>query len=132
MTKTNKTVVVGIVQKENQFLLVKRNNKNDFPFWVFPGGKKENYDKNEKETLKREILEESSIICSVDKKLGERIHPDTNHKIIYYYCTYKKGKINTNKSIEIDKALWLYPNEIFEKITTDIFEPIKIFLLQKK
>lgn len=121
----NKTVIVGIVQKEKEILLVKRTTGVDFSVWVFPGGESEPIDTNEEDTLKREILEESNITCTVKEKIGERVHPDTNRKIVYYLCSYESGDIAINDTHEIEEVAWVAPENILDKITTEIFEPVK-------
>ena len=120
-------IVVGIVTKGNKVLLIKRKNKEGNLLWSFPGGKI-NSNETEKSAIKREIKEETNIICKPIKKLGKRIHPDTKKEIHYWACTYEKGTIKPNR--EVTKACWLTSKEAFKRITTDVYRPIRNYLIR--
>lgn len=78
-TRENKRVV-GIIQKDNKILLIRRI-KNEGGYYVFPGGAGENNESEEK-ALKREMEEETSLIIGESKKLFEM--KNQGRREIYY------------------------------------------------
>ena len=75
--KKDKAVVIGIINKDDKILMIKRAKKEGELEWVFPGGKVEE-NETEEEACIREVFEETGIHVVVVDKIGERIHPDTN------------------------------------------------------
>lgn len=57
---TNELIVVGIVNKDNKILMIKRVKKENNLIWAFPGGKVNNGETPE-EACGREIFEETNI-----------------------------------------------------------------------
>jgi len=116
--KKIKILANGIIQKENKFLLLKRNlNDVDSPGeWEFPGGFIE-FGEDPKEGIIREVKEETSLnveIISIYKilskeyeKPGKKIHLI---RIIYLLKTFdKKVKLNER---EHEDYKWLKKEEI--------------------
>lgn len=81
----------------------------------------------EKEAAKREVFEETNIVCNPVKKLGERIHPETGKKIIYWICDYVEGEINVEDE-DISKAKWVKIKDAPKMITSDLYPPLKEYL----
>ena len=68
--------VLFIFYKEGAVLLSQRPATDSYPEeWVFPGGKKEKFDKNIEETLLRETLEELGV-----RPLSFRRIPQDSHE----------------------------------------------------
>lgn len=77
MKKTIQAVVIGVVKKENKYLLTKRKDKKGSKYhdkWQLPGGGLEFYETVE-QGVRREIREETSLIL--------------NEKIILIPCVYE-------------------------------------------
>ena len=126
--KLQKLVVVAIVIKDNKILMVERQKVEGDLCWQFPAGKVENKEK-ENEAVERETFEESNIKCKAISKLGERIHPDTNRIISYWVCEYISGEARVNDIDEIRSAEWVEIEQIFMKITTDLYLPVREYIL---
>lgn len=122
-------IVIGVIRKNNKFLLIQRAKKEGLLEWAFPGGKVEKGE-TKQEALRREVFEETKIDIANIKFLGNRIHPNTAANITYFSADFFSGKIKTNKS-EVISAKWLSPKQILNLITTDIFPPVKEFLSLK-
>ncbi|MGR3375819.1 NUDIX domain-containing protein [Salipiger abyssi] len=77
-------VVLGVVVRDNEVLLVKRNPDASGLKWMFPSGKKISVD-DESVVAFREVLDETGIACIVLRKLGttER-HPITGARCHSY------------------------------------------------
>lgn len=103
-------VVAGVIYKDNEFLIAKRNSKKDQGgLWEFPGGKVE---KNEtkQEALIREIKEEFNADIQVEEYIGENIHHylEKDIKLIFY-----KAKL-ISKDIELlehEDSRWITKQE---------------------
>ncbi len=120
-------VVIGIVKKDNKILMIKRAKEEGNLVWAFPGGKVE-----EAETLEdaciREVFEETGITVEIEKLLGERIHPNTNVKLTYFLCAYKKGNPSISNKDEICEIQYKDKEEFERDVKTDIFPPIKDYI----
>lgn len=104
-------VVCAIIINDNKILICQRSKKMKLPLqWEFPGGKVEN-DENEKDGLKREIMEELNLQIDVKHRLTNVIHhyPDFSINLIPFIC-----KIINGKPIPIEhKAIkWAEWNEL--------------------
>ena len=120
-------VVIGIINKDDKILMIKRAKKEGELEWVFPGGKVEE-NETEEEACIREVFEETGIHVVVVDKIGERIHPNTNMNITYFLCKYVGGNIkilNYDEVLEID---FKGQEEIKRDIKTDIFPPVKKYI----
>jgi 8-oxo-dGTP diphosphatase len=123
-------VVVGIVTYHNKVLLVKRVKQEGELLWVFPGGKV-NTGECADHAVIREVFEETGVICHAVNIIGERAHPQTNRKIIYFNCAYVSGEVNEKSSSEVSTVNWKSLSEAKSCITSDIFLPVLEFLIKQ-
>ena len=117
-------VIVGMIYKNNNFLISKRK-KDGFlgGLWELPGGKK-NPKESHLDCLKREIQEELDIRVDIGNKIGKIKHHYSHFSInlIGYECQYKNGSA---KPLSSDKIKWIKTNKIdnfaFPKSTIKLF-----------
>lgn len=87
-------IVLGVVVSGQQVLVGKtRSDKlSDFGglAYVFPGGRVEEAETLE-EAVVRELQEETGLDISVEKQIGQRNHPVTDHRIHYFLCQVENG-----------------------------------------
>jgi len=119
-------VVIGIVNKENQVLIVKRKQKEGDLFWQFPGGGVEDGETNEQAII-RELREETGIDSIPIKCLGERIHPSTKKEMSYWSCEYISGDLSISDD-DLDEAIWVPVSKCISYFTTPVFQPILDYL----
>ena len=95
-----KTVVAALIEKDDKYLLAKRNSDKPLgDLWEFPGGKVE-VGESEPEALKREIIEEFNTVVDVNKLLAEtKIDDKTVLKL--YACRHNLGGYHTKEHSEI-------------------------------
>lgn len=117
-------VALGVVQKDKQFLLIERVKQTNGLRYAFPGGKKEGSDLNLEETVMREVLQETGIICKPYKYLGSN---DVGINLHYFLCEYIAGDIKIQEE-EVKQCHWYSPKEIYELVTTKLYPPVKEFL----
>jgi 8-oxo-dGTP diphosphatase len=122
-------VSCGIVNKDDKVLMVKRAKKEGDLLWVFPGGKIEDGETSE-EACTREVYEETGLNVSVIGLIGERVHPNTGVKIFYYLCQYESGEIRILDENEILEIVFKTKEEFERDVKTDIFEPVKKYILK--
>jgi 8-oxo-dGTP diphosphatase len=131
MSEIMSEIVVAIIEHSNKILLVRRKyNEKGKLHWQFPGGCIEEGE-NENQAIERELFEETNINCKAVRKIGERIHPNTGRTISYWFCSYISGDAYVKDSKELDAVRWMFPPDVFKCVTSDIFKPIKEYLLNK-
>ncbi|KKT74799.1 MAG: NUDIX hydrolase [Candidatus Nomurabacteria bacterium GW2011_GWA1_46_11] len=130
----------GITLKENQVLLLWRNNHGR-EYCVFPGGGVEEGETKE-EAVVRELMEETSITIQVKKLLYELTYLKNNQyhsQQCFYLCLFVSGKprlgdFNEKKTMNggknLYKPMWvptdgilkqrIYPTEIKQWLAQDI------------
>lgn len=121
-------VACGIVNKDNKVLMVKKA-KDENLSWTFPGGKVEDGETNEQVCI-REVYEETGLTVSIIESLGERIHPNTGVKVIYYLCQYESGKITILDKDEILEIAFKTKQEFIDDVKTDVYEPVKKYIMK--
>jgi len=128
-----KEVVIGILKHDNHVLMVKRRIPEGTPVvltWQFPAGIiKSGF--TEQETIKNEILEETGIVCEPIRSLGRRKHPNTNVICYYWIVKYKSGEIINGDTLENQEVKWVSLNEYHDLVSSDLFQPIKTYLIKE-
>ena len=127
-TRPHYDVVVGIVWHKNRLLITKRKEHGLLGgLWEFPGGKVESKE-NIIEAVKREILEELSIVIEA-KKVLDTINHEYSHftvSISAVQCKYMDGKISLNGPVDY---LWIDPPRLndfpFPRASTKLFHTVK-------
>lgn len=119
-------ISAAIILKDRSILLVRRHKQEGTLLWQFPAGNVENGESTAEAAI-RETFEEANIICKSVKKLGKRVHPQTNVEMHYWHCEYLSGEPMTN-DVEIEEAIWCPIENIKDYIKSDIFLPVQTFL----
>lgn len=131
MSEIMSEIVVAIIENRNKNLLVRRKYTEEGKLhWQFPGGRIEEGE-NENQAIEREVFEETNINCKAVRKIGERIHPSTGRAISYWFCNYISGDAYVKDGKELDAVRWMSPRDVFNYVTSDIFKPVKEYLLNK-
>jgi len=113
------TVVVGVIERDNKILLIRRNDPEHAQWhhrWEFPGGKIE-LNETPVDALRREISEETGLIINSERLLGVYTHHWNTPKgiqqtfILLYYCDASAGEIYLNDQ-ENDAYIWEKPETI--------------------
>ncbi len=122
-----KKIAVSVVKKDDKYLLVKRRQKEGNLLWQFPsGGIEEN--ENDDSAAIRETFEETGVVCKPLFKFGEREHPDFPVKLFYWLNEYIAGEAFVKDNEELSEVKWCSANEVFDLITSNLYEKIKEYL----
>lgn len=104
-------VSCAIIEREGLVLAAQRSASMSMPLkWEFPGGKVDNGESLE-ECLRRELVEEMSIIVQVKKKLPESTHdyPTFTITLHPFVCSMESEKIHLHEHAAIS---WLPPAKL--------------------
>ena len=122
--RSERKVVVAVVRKKNnKYLLTRRKEKEGNLEWAFPA-KNMSVNTDARKALPTECFSETGITPRLKKKIGERIHPDTNRLMEYWLCDYESGRKKVNDPAEIEEVEWVSGRKAQELITSDIYEPV--------
>ncbi|KAB2880918.1 NUDIX hydrolase [bacterium] len=132
--KTNQKplkVSVGIVQRNNCFLITQRKQTQGSLEWSFPTGIIKPHE-TPRSAIERECYDETNIKIKAKYEMGRRLHPDTNVFAHYYFCDYTDGKIRIRQPHELKKAKWVTAQEAKRLITSNLYQPVKQLLNHAK
>ena len=120
---SNRTRLEGLIINNDKVLLIRRI-KNGREYYVLPGG---GWEKGEtqKEGVKREIWEETSLTVKV-KHLVFRLTTSNNNQHLVYLCQYLGGEPQLGDFIEKEK-MRKNPNNIYQPVWLKITKLPKNF-----
>ena len=125
--KRIKRIAVSVVKKDNLFLLVRRKHREGNLQWQFPSGGIEENENDDSASI-RETYEETGVVCKPLMKLGEQTHSDFSVRTYYWLNEYVTGDAIVKDDEELDEVKWCTPSEVFELVTSGIFERVKDYL----
>jgi 8-oxo-dGTP diphosphatase len=104
-------VVCGIIENDGKvFVCRRKENKSLAGFWEFPGGKVEPGE-DDKEALKRELVEELEMVVEVSDLVGNSIYDygEVEVNLLAYHCTLKRyeGVLSDHDVFD-----WVLPGEL--------------------
>jgi len=99
--------------------------------WQFPAGMLKS-GVSENDIIVNEILEETGIVCKPVRRIGRRMHPDTNVICNYWIVNYVSGEPLNGDPKENQEVAWIDIGEYHNMISTDIFQPIISYLEGEK
>ena len=122
-------VVAAIIHKDNKILIARRKQGTHLEFkWEYPGGKVEE-NEDEKDALKRELLEEFEISSEINKYITESFHEYDKNKINLraYSVKHLSGDF---KLIDHDRIEWITIEELTKYDFAPADVPINNYLIK--
>lgn len=122
-------VVAAIIHKDNKILIARRKQGTHLEFkWEYPGGKVEE-NEDEKDALKRELLEEFEISSEINKYITESFHENDKNKINLraYSVKHLSGDFKLN---DHDRIEWITIEELKKYDFAPADVPINNYLIK--
>ena len=122
-------VVAAIILKDDKILIARRKQGTLLEFkWEYPGGKVEE-NEDEKDALKRELLEEFEISSEINKYITESFHEYDNNKINLraYSVKHLSGDFKLN---DHDRIEWITIEELTKYDFAPADVPINNYLIK--
>lgn len=122
-----RVVVTAIVTSEHGVLLCHRLDGK--PEYSFPGGEWEDGESSQ-ECAIRETAEETGLTIDIGPLLGERVHPKTQRRMLYYSGTPadEDTRVKVGDTDEHDEVRWVPWSEA-EALLPHLFEPVREHLV---
>ncbi|HWQ89041.1 MAG TPA: NUDIX hydrolase [Desulfitobacteriaceae bacterium] len=121
------SAVVGIVQKDDNVLMVQRRNRYRTLSWQFPAGVlKPEEDMRDK--VESEVANETGVHCKVKRYLGARVHDDTKVLCHYYFCIYLAGDAINLDEKENSQVTWVKAKDVTKYVTSSLYHEVEVLL----
>ncbi len=117
-----RVVVTAIVTSEHGVLLCRRIDGK--PPYSFPGGEWEDGESSQ-ECAIRETAEETGLMIDIGPLLGERVHPKTLRRMLYYAATPadEDTRVKVGDTDEHDEVRWVPWAEVRD-LLPGLYEPV--------
>lgn len=128
MSTTEKPAIsAAVIVRNHRVLLVKRRVKEGALSWQFPAGGVEPGETPAQAAI-REAQEETTLVATELKVLGDRIHPKTGREMHYIACDAPTGFAAVGDEEELAAVAWATLDELAEYVPYGFFEPVQEYL----
>jgi 8-oxo-dGTP diphosphatase len=120
-------ISAAIIVQDGKVLMVRRRVSEGELMWQFPAGAIEPGEAAEDAAV-RETAEETGLVVTSIKLLGERVHPKTQRLMSYTACEPVQGEARVADEDELDAVAWVRLDEIPKYVPYGLFEPVQKYL----
>jgi 8-oxo-dGTP diphosphatase len=120
-------ISAAIIVQDGKVLMVRRRVSEGELMWQFPAGAIEPGEAAEDAAV-RETVEETGLVVTATKLLGERVHPKTGRLMSYTACTPLQGEAHVADEDELDAVAWVAHGEIADYVPYGLFGPVQEYL----
>ncbi|MFF0588473.1 NUDIX hydrolase [Streptomyces sp. NPDC003781] len=120
-------ISAAIIVQDGRVLMVRRRISEGELMWQFPAGAIEDGEAAE-EAAVRETAEETGLVVTAAKLLGERVHPKTGRLMSYTACEPVQGEARVADEDELDAVAWVAHSEISDYVPYGLFGPVQEYL----
>jgi 8-oxo-dGTP diphosphatase len=117
-------IASAVITDNGKVLLVRRRVKEGSLSWQFPGGEVE-HGESASQAAVREVREETGLVVTDSRILGERVHPNTGRMMIYVACAVVEGDATVADDDELDAVAWANQNELAEYVPYGFYSPVQ-------
>ena len=127
-TTTDKPALsMAVVTNEGKLLMIRRREREGDLLWALPGGAIEPGEAPEDAAV-RETVEETGLVVTSIKLLGERVHPKTHRTMSYTACEVVHGEAQVADEDELDAVAWVTLDEIPKYVPYGLYQPVQEYL----
>jgi 8-oxo-dGTP diphosphatase len=127
-TTTDKPALsMAVVVHEGKLLMIRRREREGDLLWALPGGAIEPGEAPEDAAV-RETVEETGLVVTALKVLGERVHPKTHRTMSYTACEVVQGEAKVADEDELDAVAWVTLDEIPQYVPYGLYGPVQEYL----
>ncbi|MFJ2697459.1 NUDIX hydrolase [Streptomyces rochei] len=120
-------ISAAIIVRDGKVLMVRRRVSEGELMWQFPAGQIEDGEAAEDAAV-RETVEETGLVVTSIKLLGERVHPKTGRLMSYTACEPVQGEARVADEEELDAVAWVAHSEIKDYVPYGLFGPVQEYL----
>ncbi|MFE0845303.1 NUDIX hydrolase [Streptomyces rochei] len=120
-------ISAAIIVSEGRVLMVRRRVSEGELMWQFPAGQIEDGEVAEDAAV-RETVEETGLVVTSIRLLGERVHPKTGRLMSYTACEPVQGEARVADEEELDAVAWVTHSEIKEYVPYGLYGPVQKYL----
>jgi 8-oxo-dGTP diphosphatase len=126
-TVARPAIAAAIIVDDGRVLMVRRREREGQLSWQFPAGEVEPGETDEDAAV-RETQEEVGITVSAAQRLGERIHPATNRRMVYIACKMLDGIAHVADEDELAEVEWCDRATLTRHVPYPFFGPVQEYL----
>ena len=105
MSQPAPPIAAAIIVHDGRVLLVRRRIAEGTLLWQFPAGAIEEGETPGQAAV-REAREETGVVVTESKVLGERVHPNTGRTMVYVACDVHAGDASIVDDDELVEFAW--------------------------
>jgi 8-oxo-dGTP diphosphatase len=121
------TIAAAVIARDGKVLLVRRRVSEDTLSWQLPAGAVESGESPEQAAV-REALEETGLVVTSSKVLGERVHPVTGRTMVYVACDVVSGEAVVGDPDELAEFVWAPRTDLPTLVPHGFFAPVQRYL----
>jgi 8-oxo-dGTP diphosphatase len=126
-TTDNPPLSMAVIVSDGRLLMIRRRQREGELLWALPGGAIEPGETPEDAAV-RETAEETGLVVTAARALGERVHPKTGRAMAYVACDVLQGEARVADDDELDAVAWVTLDEIPEYVPYGLYEPVQEYL----
>ncbi|MFE8990490.1 NUDIX hydrolase [Streptomyces collinus] len=120
-------ISAAVIVKDGRVLMVRRRVSESELMWQFPAGQIEPGETAEDAAV-RETVEETGLVVTAIRLLGERVHPKTSRALSYTACEVVQGEARVVDEEELDAVAWVSHSEITDYVPEPLYEKVQAYL----
>jgi 8-oxo-dGTP diphosphatase len=126
-TTERRGISAAVIVKDGRVLMVRRRVSEGELLWQFPAGRIEPGEAAEDAAV-RETVEETGLVVTAIRFLGERVHPKTSRAMSYTACEVVQGEARVVDEEELDAVAWVSHSEITDYVPHPLDEKVQEYL----
>lgn len=124
-------VAIAVVTRGADVLLVRRRDEGAGISWQFPAGIIKPGERGE-DVAVRETLAETAVHCSVQDRIGSRLHPVTGVVCNYYGAEYLAGEARNCDTVENAGVTWAPRRDLARFVPRENIYPPVLRMLEEE